>query len=179
VEGSAAEPPPLGPRLERVQMRVDGEATGADRLIEFWGPASVVSTLERLAIAWSEPKEAYWRGLVRLLAAVAARWQVEERHSGIPAHERRILERDGYRCIVPACSSRRNLQVHHIIFRSAGGGEEDWNRGALCAGHHLQCVHRFDVVASGRAPDAIDWVLGAAGPDAPLMRLHGETYADT
>ena len=169
-------PPPLDARLEPVQMRVNGEETVADQTIEFWGPASVVAMLERLTIAWSEPGEPRWRGLVRLLATVARQWTAEARENGIPWKERRILERDGYRCIVPGCSSRRNLQVHHIIFRSAGGGDEDWNRGALCAGHHHQCVHRFNIVASGRAPDAIEWVFGAIGIDAPLMRLSGEVY---
>ena len=38
-------------------------------------------------------------------------------------------------------------------------------------------MHRFTVVASGRAPDAVKWVFGAAEPDAPLMRLDGECYA--
>ncbi|HXK24113.1 MAG TPA: hypothetical protein VMS55_15705 [Myxococcota bacterium] len=34
-----------------------------------------------------------------------------------------VIERDGYRCAVPGCTSRRNLHDHHIEFRSAGGSD--------------------------------------------------------
>ena len=169
--GRAPSPPPLRANLEPVQMRVNETDAKLDRTIEFWGPVSVVTNLERLAIAWSEPKEAFWKGLVRLLAAVARQWQGEGRR-----YKERIVERDGYRCIVPCCTSRRNLHVHHIIFRSQGGGDEDWNRGTLCAGHHHQCLHRYHVVAHGRAPDAIEWTFGATEWNGPLMRLAGDVY---
>jgi hypothetical protein len=58
------------------------------------------------------------------------------------------FERDGWRCTVPACTARRNLHSHHIVFRSAGGSDELWNRTTLCAWHHLRGVH------AGRAPSA-------------------------
>jgi hypothetical protein len=43
-------------------------------------------------------------------------------------------EGDRFRCTVPACSARRNLQSHHLRFRSAGEPDEPWNRTTLCAG---------------------------------------------
>ena len=38
------------------------------------------------------------------------------------------FERDDFRCTVPACSARKNLHSHHIIFRSHQGPDEPWNR---------------------------------------------------
>jgi len=80
--------------------------------------------------------------------------------------------------VVPACSSRRNLHVHHFVFRSAGGGDEATNLGAVCAGHHLRCLHLGTVRARGRAPEAIEWELGVEYGKAPLARLRGDVYAD-
>ena len=37
-----------------------------------------------------------------------------------------ILKRDHFQCQVPGCKCRRNLQVHHIIWRSKGGCDEHW-----------------------------------------------------
>ncbi len=52
-----------------------------------------------------------------------------------------VLERDGYRCAVPGCTSRRNLHRHHICFRSAGGGDLAANLITLCAFHHQRGLH--------------------------------------
>jgi hypothetical protein len=65
-----------------------------------------------------------------------------------------IIERDGYRCTVPGCTSRRNLHDHHIEFRSAGGSDAQENRVTLCAFHHLLCLHAGFLRVRGRAPDA-------------------------
>jgi hypothetical protein len=70
------------------------------------------------------------------------------------------FERDGYRCTVPACSARRNLQSHHIWFRSAGGPDEAWNRTTLCAYHHERGVHAGTISIRGRAPDARIYARG-------------------
>jgi hypothetical protein len=76
------------------------------------------------------------------------------------------FERDGYRCTVPGCTARRELQSHHIRFRSAGGPDEAWNRTTLCAFHHQRCVHGIGnpkgrvVRIRGRAPGALCFELG-------------------
>ncbi len=70
------------------------------------------------------------------------------------------FERDDFRCTVPACSARRNLQSHHIIFRSHQGPDEPWNRTTLCAFHHHQGVHAHRLTIRGRAPDALTYELG-------------------
>ena len=89
----------------------------------------------------------------------------------------RIAERDGWRCAVPGCTSRRNLAVHHIRFRSHGGGDEDENLTLCCALHHLEGIHGGRMRVRGQAPDRLRWELGLR-PDradgAPLWRVcHG------
>jgi hypothetical protein len=70
------------------------------------------------------------------------------------------FERDGFRCTVPACTARRNLQSHHIRFRSACGSDVACNRTTLCAHHHQRGVHAGSLAIRGRAPDALVYTLG-------------------
>ncbi len=54
---------------------------------------------------------------------------------------RQILERDGWRCQM--CGSMRNLQVHHIQFRSHSGPDAEDNLITLCATCHDQLHKRL------------------------------------
>jgi hypothetical protein len=81
----------------------------------------------------------------------------------------RILERDGWRCAVPGCSSHRNLQVHHVVFRSQGGSDGPDNLITLCAWHHQRGVHGGLVRITGKAPDRLRFELGLRDPEPPLM----------
>jgi len=67
---------------------------------------------------------------------------------------KRIIARDHHRCAVPGCRSARNIDVHHIVHQEDGGGHQDWNLVATCAGHH-RMHHRGWLAIEGRAPDAI------------------------
>jgi hypothetical protein len=67
----------------------------------------------------------------------------------------RVFARDGWRCTVPGCTSQRNLHAHHVLFRSAGGSDDDPNLITLCAAHHQRCVHGGVIRISGRAPGAL------------------------
>src|SRR6185312_251959 len=67
------------------------------------------------------------------------------------ATERAVKQRDGYRCTVPGCRSARFLHVHHVLWRSRGGGHEMENLTTLCGGHH-GAVHRGEIVITGKAP---------------------------
>ena len=96
----------------------------------------------------------------------------------------KILERDGYLCQAPGCSSRKNLEVHHIIFRSLGGQDKDWNLITLCHMHHHHAVHRHTMRATGQAPYALTWEMGfdptnprRVGPDLARWVYHGERLA--
>lgn len=49
-------------------------------------------------------------------------------------HRRRIHARDGGRC--KKCRTTHQLEVHHIVERVQGGGDEDENLDTLCAVCH-------------------------------------------
>jgi hypothetical protein len=69
---------------------------------------------------------------------------------------RSIAERDGWKCTRPGCRSRTALQGDHIVPRSQGGRDKDWNKTTLCAVcHHAKTTGILKV--SGRAPDGLTW----------------------
>jgi hypothetical protein len=97
--------------------------------------------------------------LERLLAHVIGTWLEQ----GAQFEDYADFERDGWRCSVPGCTARRNLQSHHIRFRSRGGPDEPWNRTTLCAHHHQRGVHGpfgGSVRIFGTAPDGLVFELG-------------------
>src|SRR5205085_10774141 len=53
-----------------------------------------------------------------------------------PATRRMVLARDRHRCVVPGCSGRDYVEVHHIVERDNGGGHEPENLVTLCTRHH-------------------------------------------
>jgi hypothetical protein len=73
--------------------------------------------------------------------------------------EHRVFARDGWRCTVPGCTSQRNLHAHHVLFRSAGGGDELANLVTLCAAHHQRGVHAGLIRIEGRAPERLVFEL--------------------
>ena len=149
---------------------VDFAAWVCDGEIRFYAPASVAALTRRAIWAYSRPDEPRWRAVERWLAAVIAEWERQ------PRHPDPIFARDGWRCTVPACSSRGPLHDHHLHFRSRGGGNERANRTAVCVAHHLYGIHAGNVRGWGTAPRAIRWQLGVRPGGAPLMELAGDRY---
>ncbi|MGV8121064.1 MAG: hypothetical protein AB2L14_14995 [Candidatus Xenobiia bacterium LiM19] len=85
----------------------------------------------------------------------------------LPRHK--VIERDGFRCIIPGCSSRLILTDHHIKFRSHGGGDELSNNTGACRQHHLHCIHENHyITVSGTAPDNLTIAMGVEGGRAPF-----------
>ncbi|ABC80518.1 HNH endonuclease signature motif containing protein [Anaeromyxobacter dehalogenans] len=78
-----------------------------------------------------------------------------------PSRSERARARDLGWCQVPGCSHRA-AHAHHVLFRSHGGGDEAENQVALCAFHHLRCVHGGYLTVFGRAPDGLTWLLNGA-----------------
>jgi hypothetical protein len=161
----------------RLQIRAHGVASTAGSLpeicdaeVRFTGPASVVALLRDVLDAFGDPYEPRWRALERLLRHVIAHWE------SLPRHPDPIFARDGWRCTVPACGSRRNLHDHHLRFRSRGGGNSHDNRTTVCAGHHLHGIHAGTIAASGSAPHAIEWRLGMRPNAPPLLTFLGDRY---
>jgi hypothetical protein len=134
--------------LRRLEQDVDAPPRAA---IAFHAPREVaVLFLAVLSRAGS---------LEALLAHAIATWT----EAGGQFDDYADFERDNYRCAVPGCRARRNLQSHHIAFRSAGGPDEPWNRLTLCACHHHRGVHGKPVQTvsiRGEAPDELIFELG-------------------
>jgi hypothetical protein len=141
-----------------------------DAEVRFTGPASVVALIRDVLDAFADPYEPRWRGLERLLRHVVVHWE------SLPRHHDPVFARDGWRCTVPACSSRRNLHDHHIQFRSRGGDNGRDNRTVVCAAHHLHGIHAGTIHAEGAAPHAITWRVGVRAGSPPLLTSFGDRY---
>jgi hypothetical protein len=117
--------------LRRLEEQVRSE-------VDFWAPRSVA----RLFLAMVASM-----GFEGLLDHAVATWIALAQ----PGHE--VFERDRWWCTAPACSARRNLHRHHIVYRSHQGPDEAWNLTTLCAWHHQRGVHAGALRIRGRAPD--------------------------
>lgn len=111
-----------------------------------------------------------WAVALLLTREAVDTWALQD-PARIPT-ERAILERDGYRCQAPGCSSRRNLEVHHIVYRSQQGTDDPWNLVTLCHAHHHHAVHKGTLRIRGRAPHCLQWSFGA--PLGPVRIYQGD-----
>jgi hypothetical protein len=144
----------------------------ADVEIRIRGPVSVISLLIAAVEASKEGGEPPWRAFERVLAHVVEYWE------SAPRHRDPIYARDGWRCAAPACTSRRNLHDHHIVFRSQLGGSEHDNRITVCAFHHLRGIHIGTFRVAGRVSKGLIWEVGVRPGKPPLIRCAGDTYVD-
>jgi hypothetical protein len=170
LEPAAPPPPDADLRAQPRQMCSPGTWAPCDAHVAFIGPAAVVALLRTAVAAFSGAADAPWQGLERLLRHVTAEWE------GQPRHRDPVFARDGWRCTVPACTSRRNLHDHHLLFRSRGGGNQRDNRVTVCVWHHLHGIHGGRVRAWGRAPERVHWELGVEPGHPPLLRTCGDRY---
>jgi hypothetical protein len=140
----------------------------ADVDITLTAPASVVALVRETLDAFAEPGEPRWVALERVLQHVITYWEAT------PRHRDPIFHRDGWRCAVPACSSRRNLHDHHVRYRSRGGDDARENRLTVCAAHHLHGVHGGSIRVWGSAPGDVHWELGVRPGAPPLLSFVGD-----
>ncbi len=102
-----------------------------------------------------------WVGLLALLEDFVETWDVD--HARSRRAGQAIHERSGWRCSAPGCTSRKNLENHHVVYSGRGGSDEHWNRLSLCRFHH-QCGEHGELArVRGRAPLGLLWRLGRAG----------------
>ncbi|HEX5614867.1 MAG TPA: DUF222 domain-containing protein [Acidimicrobiia bacterium] len=64
-------------------------------------------------------------------------------HAGrtIPAHLRSALERRDPKCVVPGCSVRERLEIHHVVPFALGGPTTLDNLARVCAHHHARITN--------------------------------------
>lgn len=99
-----------------------------------------------------------WVGLLALLEQYLEAWDDPR---GQPAREGDpVYVRAGWRCEAPACTSQRNLEQHHIVYRSLGGSDEPSNLLCLCRFHHSLGEHGDLAQCRGAAPLGVLWRLG-------------------
>ncbi len=161
----------IGARFDARMLRQLSEVCDVE--IQFRAPASVVALFRDVLDAFASPGAPRWAALEGLLRHVIEYWEAT------PRHRDPIFARDGWRCAVPACSSRRNLNDHHILFRSRGGTNARWNRIAICAAHHLHGIHDATIRATGTAPDHVEWQLGVRWGAAPLLTYVGDRICES
>ena len=102
-----------------------------------------------------------WVGFLAMIEDFARTWD-DPRTS--PRREAdAVFIRDGWRCAAPGCTSRQNLEEHHVVYRSRGGGNEVSNRICLCRFHHQMGEHGTLASCRGMAPLGIIWTLGEGG----------------
>jgi hypothetical protein len=103
-----------------------------------------------------------WVALLSLLEDFADTWDDEEAQPRRPDDE--VYVRERWRCATPGCTSRRNLEDHHLRYRSRGGGHEMANRICLCRFHHQRGEHGGLASCVGPAPLGVVWRLGRLDP---------------
>ncbi len=153
-------------------VQIGAQADLCDVEVAFSAPASVVALCRDVLDAFARPGMPRWSALEALLGHVVGYWE------GMPRHRDPIFQRDGWRCSVPACTSRRGLHDHHVRFRSRGGGNERENRVAVCPAHHLHGIHAGTVQATGSAPHDIYWQLGVRSAGPPLLACVGDRLCE-
>src|SRR3989441_757318 len=104
-----------------------------------------------------------WVGLLALLEDFVLTWDPVARGRERAIQKRPgdpVCARAGWRCTAPGCTSRKNLEDHHIVYRSHQGCDEMSNRTCLCRFHHQRGEHGGLASCSGEAPLRILWRLG-------------------
>jgi len=102
-----------------------------------------------------------WAALLALLGDFVTTWDVDM--AGRRPSAQHIYSRDGWRCMAPGCTSRRNLEMHHVVYRSQGGQNHPANLVCLCRFHHQMGEHGDLARVRGTAPLGLVWRLGREG----------------
>lgn len=114
-------------------------------------------------------------GIAPLIYKVDAQVESEGMTRSIPRQMRRaVLARDGG-CRWPACTQRRYVELHHVVFWSRGGRTSPGNLVTICRFHH-RLVHEagYRLEMSGSGQMRVFTPLGAEVPVvAPVKKASG------
>jgi len=152
------QPPPAPPRLPSSH----GDGPQPMRRVRLNLPDDLARWYRRLNRDWqvlsSEHDNLGTTFLEFLCMAMATSW----RHIVEAARDVKwadIYARDGYRCVSPVCT-RSDVTLHHLRFRSRGGGHEASNTASLCSCCHLELVHDRAAIRAEPPAETIRWLLG-------------------
>lgn len=98
-----------------------------------------------------------WVCLLSLLEEFAEEWDNPRHMPRRPTDA--IAARDGWRCTAPGCTSRE-IEIHHIVYRSHGGSDDPSNLTSICPFHHRMGEHGGLLKVTGTAPLALRWQIG-------------------
>lgn len=122
-----------------------------------------------------------WWAFLHALALARLSWATQVDDPSVRKRMRAVFRRDRYRCQAPECSWRRNLQSHHLRYRSRGGGDELSNLLTLCPFHHQQGEHGGLTRVRGQVhtdTDDLLWEMGLDDKNGPLLRYQGDTVLE-
>jgi len=132
------------------------------------GWIGLLALLEDFVLAWDPVRSVIRRGAANDGAGPAAE-DPTDASSDVPArvspaapkrHGDPVYSRAGWRCTAPGCTSRKNLDDHHVIYRSRRGPDSLDNRDCICRFHHYRGEHGELASCRGKAPLGILWRLG-------------------
>jgi len=157
------------------EQRRQNRARGIERV---WGPADAMAVV-RDAMACAQARARGTDGPIpagEALARVADHFVAVYALHRPPRWSRRraeVIGRQRGRCAVPGCSHPVQ-HLHHIRYRSRGGGNETDNLVGLCWRHHLVGIHRGHLKVSGRGGMRLRWEFtGRDGEDATWITRGG------
>ncbi len=115
---------------------------------------------ERIALEYVSQRKRVpeWVGYLVVLQVCVDEWDPPQTKS----ERDPVAERDGWHCMAPGCTAQADLQRHHLVYRSHGGGDEDENLLMTCFAHHQLGEHGGQARCRGRAPLGVVWRLGCA-----------------
>ena len=91
-----------------------------------------------------------------------------------PAVRRKVLRRDGRRCVVPGCHNHLYLDVHHLDPRAEGGGHHPERLATLCGAHH-RSAHLGHLCIDGTASEGF---IVRHGDGTPYGRALSPSHLD-
>jgi len=156
------------------EQRRQNRARGIERV---WGPADAMAVV-RDALACAQTRARLGgtpipegEALARVADHFVEVW-TSHRPPKWSARQRTVIERQKGKCAVPGCSHPVQ-HLHHIRYRSKGGGHEPENLVGLCWLHHLVGIHRGHLTVSGRGGVRLRWEFLGRGEEAEVWITEG------
>ncbi len=151
-------------QTERKGVEEEDRQNLAAGIRRIWGPEEAVETITAAISAMKrvvlretglriQSGEAY--GLVA--AGFSEEWSDPVRRKRLSPLRRKVHARTKGLCATPGCGNPAE-HMHHIVYRSHGGPDEEWNCVFLCFRCHRR-IHRGRMEVKGKAGERLEWRL--------------------